>query len=324
MRLAAALCQQRSFVMNDKRTAHCVAVQHRTLHPRRRNRRPVTPHVVQINRGRHHFDIVHTELRRLRQQDTVDGNESTAVKVQAPPVAAPLVGVTVNAAALARRLLDGQIQPHVEFAQFVVRAGTVSDQVDALQGEFNVGGGRRPQFFAALATDRQTGILPKLERLRAKGCRALVAGQLGLHKGREDHGFVAVGVVATSTTTTALIGREPPRFAVVAIVGERQLGPHQQNAAIQRQHAAVVADARVVAGHAKIAQHFVRGPALEQFHQTLPGVRHRVGLVKVIFAAVAGDFEFRSEAVDGARGLGLATGLPDALRDCRQSPWPTD
>ena len=85
----------------------------------------------------------------------------------------------------------------------------------------------------------------------------------------------------------------PGPAPVVAVVGQRQLGPQQQHAPVQQVCAAVVAHAAVDDRHAHVAQDAVRGIAGQQFGQALPAVLDGVQLLKVVLAAIAGHLQLR-------------------------------
>lgn len=70
------------------------------------------------------------ELSTLSQEFTVAQGTSAAVKVQAPAVTAPLIGVEVHATRLGGGAAD-QVEPGVQLPQLVVAAATVDDDVDS-------------------------------------------------------------------------------------------------------------------------------------------------------------------------------------------------
>ena len=87
--------------------------------------------------------------------------------------------------------------------------------------------------------------------------------------------------------------RVPGPAPVVAVVGQRQLGPQQQHAPIQQVCAAVVPHAAVDDRHAHVAEDAVRGITGQQLGQALPAVLDGVKLLEVVLAAIPGHLQLR-------------------------------
>lgn len=166
----------------------------------------------------------------------------------------------------------------VELPERVVRAAAVGKDLGALQRERDVRGVGREELLARLVGQRRVGGLHNED---AKGHGALPGGVLD--RGRQH---VLVELVQPRP------GREPPRLAVVPVVGHVDLWADADDLAVEQPHAAVVAHAVVEHGHANVEQDVVRVCALENLLDAFPAVRVRVALEKVVFAAIAADLIF--------------------------------
>jgi hypothetical protein len=96
------------------------------------------------------------------------------------------------------------------------------------------------------------------------------AGVLSGHVG--DH----LGQVVLLGLLVLLPRREPPQFAVVAVVGHPHLGADQEDLFVEEDDAAVVDDVLVDDGHADVDEHVFGVFALEDLDEDLPRVQVRV------------------------------------------------
>jgi len=81
--------------------------------------------------------------------------------------------------------------------------------------------------------------------------------------------------------------REPTRLAVVAVVSEGELGPNQEDLAIEAEQATVVAHALVNHWQTNVAQDAVGQRSGQQLGDRLPRMQVGVDLEEVVLAAVA-------------------------------------
>ena len=88
-----------------------------------------------------------------------------------------------------------------------------------------------------------------------------------------------------------LVRSEVPAFAVVAVVGEEELRSDEEDLGVEKEDAAVVADAVVENRHAQVHEDVVRQVGEEERGQRFVAVQEGVLLQEVVLAAVPAHFE---------------------------------
>lgn len=92
----------------------------------------VRVHLFAVDHARDHVDLAYAELSALRHERTIHAHARASVVVETVAVAAAVIGVQVDAAALGRGAAD-QVDSTVGFAQLMVTTARVGDYLHAVQ-----------------------------------------------------------------------------------------------------------------------------------------------------------------------------------------------
>mmetsp|Transcript_13136 Transcript_13136/g.38667 ORF Transcript_13136/g.38667 Transcript_13136/m.38667 type:complete len:210 (+) Transcript_13136:2008-2637(+) len=186
-------------------------------------------------------------------------------------------------------------------------AGAVPDDLDAREGEADVGGAGGPQFLARFAPDRRA--VREGEGEQTEGDRGGTS-ECGEQMGGEEVGFAGG---RRQPARGGTVRGEVSTLPVIPPVGHGRLGADEQNPPVPAQHPAVVPRPPVQHGHADVDQQPVGAAPFEQRRQRFPAVDVRVRFEIMILAAVSAQFEFRSESIRRSHRFGAGAGEEGAL-----------
>ena len=213
-------------------------LQLRAIPPRRW--KPRAANLLQINRRDQHLNILQRELRTLFDHLAVDADHGGAIVVKAVGVAALEVAVEVRRAGFGARGED-EVDALVEFAELVVAARRVANDVDAVHGERVVSRRGRKELFAHLDAERDGRIVSGLEDDVPDVRRALIPNRLNTCR-----------QLKRLLLPFPLPCCEVARLSEVAVVRQHHLRPDEEDGARVDPDAAVEVDGAVDDGHADV------------------------------------------------------------------------
>jgi hypothetical protein len=106
---------------------------------------------------------------------------------------------------------------------------------------------------------------------------------------------------------------EKARLVVIAVVGQKSLGPNEHYFPVEAKHLAVVARIVVQDGKTNVAQNVVSQVGLEYSSETLLGVQKRVELQKMILTRVPRQLQLGPDPQSRTQRLGLDNTLSSAI-----------